>query len=372
MGMAASQARLLTITARMHDVEYQAQSIQNAKLALATKQDEVYQKFVDATSATTLVAKDYQGNKITATFNNLCGINAGDFVVPNSKNGRYVIVDDKNRLIVPDDVAQDYYDFMEAGFEKDPYAFAAYVLTGGAIDQFDMDALMETLYDESDNQDYLDKLQDKIDSYKEEIGWDDEDDDANAEIGRDKLDKLEALEAEYRRVLFETNFDTVYDELIGGEPIDEDKEEFDYYVRIFQEIQAVGGQCVGISEFDGIDGIGDAANDSEWLKQMISCGKFTIDISERNAKTGQVSLKSTSVATDSGLEEVATTTIDKTAYAKAEAEYEHERKKIDQKDKRFDMDLSKLETERTALKTEYDSVKKVVQDNIERTFGIFS
>ena len=142
--------------------------------------------------------------------------------------------------------------------------------------------------------------------------------------------------------------------------------------RIFQEIQAVGGQCVGISEFDGIDGIGDAANDSEWLKQMISCGKFTIDISERNAKTGQVSLKSTSVATDSGLEEVATTTIDKTAYAKAEAEYEHERKKIDQKDKRFDMDLSKLETERTALKTEYDSVKKVVQDNIERTFGIFS
>ena len=36
------------------------------------------------------------------------------------------------------------------------------------------------------------------------------------------------------------------------------------------------------------------------------------------------------------------------------------------------MELSKLETEREALKTEYDSVKKVVSDNIERTFGIFS
>ena len=36
------------------------------------------------------------------------------------------------------------------------------------------------------------------------------------------------------------------------------------------------------------------------------------------------------------------------------------------------MTLSKLETERNALKTEYDSVKKVVEDNIERTFGIFS
>ena len=36
MGMAASQARLLCITARIHDVEYQAQAIQNAKLQLAT------------------------------------------------------------------------------------------------------------------------------------------------------------------------------------------------------------------------------------------------------------------------------------------------------------------------------------------------
>ena len=54
MGMAASQARLLTITARLHDVEYQAQSIQNAKISLATQQDDVYQKYLDALDATTL------------------------------------------------------------------------------------------------------------------------------------------------------------------------------------------------------------------------------------------------------------------------------------------------------------------------------
>ena len=44
MGMAASQARLLTITARMHDVEYKAQSIQNAKIQLSTQSDQVYQE----------------------------------------------------------------------------------------------------------------------------------------------------------------------------------------------------------------------------------------------------------------------------------------------------------------------------------------
>ena len=36
------------------------------------------------------------------------------------------------------------------------------------------------------------------------------------------------------------------------------------------------------------------------------------------------------------------------------------------------MELNRLETERSALTTEYDSVKKVISDNIERTFGIFS
>ena len=42
------------------------------------------------------------------------------------------------------------------------------------------------------------------------------------------------------------------------------------------------------------------------------------------------------------------------------------------RNKKYDNELSKLETEREALKTEYDSVKKVISDNIERTFGIFS
>ena len=62
----------------------------------------------------------------------------------------------------------------------------------------------------------------------------------------------------------------------------------------------------------------------------------------------------------------------KTAVAKAEAKYEHDLKQINQKDKQFDLSLSKLETERTALTTEYESVKKVIEENIERTFGIFS
>ena len=105
---------------------------------------------------------------------------------------------------------------------------------------------------------------------------------------------------------------------------------------------------------------------------MIECGKITVDIVDKNNKTGEVSFSGTSPSSDTYLGYTTTSTIDKTALAKAEAEYEHKTKEIDQKDKKFDLDLSKLDTERTALKTEYESVKKVINDNIERTFGIFS
>lgn len=43
---------------------------------------------------------------------------------------------------------------------------------------------------------------------------------------------------------------------------------------------------------------------------------------------------------------------------KAEAEYEHELDIINRKDTKFDQDLSKLETERTSITTEVDSIKR--------------
>ena len=91
-----------------------------------------------------------------------------------------------------------------------------------------------------------------------------------------------------------------------------------------------------------------------------------------DSKTGKVELDTTSPSSDTCLAYTPTSTIDNRALAKAEAEYEHKMKQIDKKDQQFDLDLSKLETERTALTTEYESVKKVIEDNVDRTFGIFS
>ena len=143
---------------------------------------------------------------------------------------------------------------------------------------------------------------------------------------------------------------------------------FDYYVRIFNAIQQHGG-CISIDDFNGPDG--SAADNSAWLTAMLESGQFSLEVFHTDAQ-GNVTLSGTGVDSDSNLSYTATTQLDKRALAKAEAAYEHAMKIIDRKEKKIDNELSKIEMERNALTKEIDSVSKVRDDNIERTFGIFS
>ena len=137
------------------------------------------------------------------------------------------------------------------------------------------------------------------------------------------------------------------------------KGEFNFYVNLFEEIQASGGcQLIDPQYESGSEG-------NEWLNNMVSSGRVLIDVYED--KKGWTE---TSVATSTNanyLQEVQ----DEADLKKAEAKYEYELGIINQKDSKFDRDLSKLETERNAMKTEMDAVKQVRNDNEERTFGIF-
>ena len=380
MGMAASQARLLTITARMHDVEYQAQSIQNAKIQLATQSDQVYQDYLEALDATTLTIKDYEGNTIPANFNNLFGIDS-----VNTKD-KYALFDERGRLVVEDEIATAYNEFKNSGAESDAYAFAMWMLNPNGCNPEDIDltnAENTVAADTSNLSDKSDKLNkilsnlgerditEKSDLQNAIVDAENSGDATRAKTFKEALDEYEGLEKSYRYKLYQQNAEKVYNKQYGEEGEGYfDQDDFNYYVRMYNEIQQAGG-CVSIDEFDGPLN-GDASTDGDWLKNQLSSGKFSISIVNTDKKNGDISFSTTSTATDSSLTETTTSTIDKKALAKAEAEYEHESKKIDQKDKKYDMELSKLETEREALKTEYESVKKVASDNIERTFGIFS
>lgn len=386
MGMAASQARLLTITARMHDVEYEAQSIQNAKIQLANQSDQVYQEYLEALDATTLTVKNQEGNRIQANFNNLCGPDA----IKSASGKNYVFFDSNNRLIVEDSLLKAYEDF--AG--RDCFDFAMHML-GADTDQLeeqeetfiDDNGGLNDLKDKRDNI-YLQMLnytfdnENKFKSYSEakengygEIDWEKlvEDAKAGGQVSEAEIDKL----AEQYTQVNDTLRTSLYlkgdrqglFEAAGGAKGDFDYSKFNFYVEMFELMET--NTCVALSEFDG-HANGNAGGSSEWLQMCLKDGSITVSEVSLNNKTGEVSEKGTAVSSDSSLEYTTTSSIDKTALAKAEAEYEHKSKKIDQKDKKFDMDLTKLDTERNALKTEYESVKKVISDNIERTFGIFS
>ena len=387
MGMAASQARLLCITARIHDVEYQAQAIQAAKIQLATQEDQAYREYNAALDATTLTLNSINpqtGKKtlVPANFNNLCSRSR----LMGADGNQYALRDQKGRLIVEEEIENAYN--QNKGAFSTGYEFALFMLGGAGENQGignagndynqkvkDAEEAIVSGLTENEMGSYLKGLRSKLEEYTAS-GSDIYD---RASVAKEDWEKYDKTLAAYKKSLYSKYAADINEKLyeLNGEIAPNEKEDFDtelfnYYVEIYNQIESVKdeGGCVSIQDFDGFNG--DAANDNEWLQAMVQCGQITIEIIEKDKTTGEIDLDTTAVSSDISLSNTPTSQIDNRALAKAEAEYEHKLKQIDKKDKQYDLELSKLETERSALTTEYDSVKKVIQDNIERTFGIFS
>ena len=101
-----------------------------------------------------------------------------------------------------------------------------------------------------------------------------------------------------------------------------------------------------------------------WLITLLKNGKLSIafyDITNNN-------FVKTTLDDDESIVEKE----NKSKMAIAEQVYQNHMDKIESEDKRFDMQLSKLESEHTALTTEYESVSKVISKNVEKSFNIFN
>lgn len=116
MGLAASQVRLLSLTARQHTVEYEAQRIEAQKLALANESDQVYNTYLEALDATKVqykvVANDGSTNYNDATFTNLAAagflFNVNGKVLNNFADVKQALKDDG----VADITAADSYTLL--------------------------------------------------------------------------------------------------------------------------------------------------------------------------------------------------------------------------------------------------------------------
>ena len=102
MGLASSQARLLSLTSRQHTIEANAQRLMSEKMRLSNSSDAVYQKYMNALDETAL--KTRQTNDVGETswidgsINNLMRYNASD---DTSGTVLYVQDMDSGKLYVP-------------------------------------------------------------------------------------------------------------------------------------------------------------------------------------------------------------------------------------------------------------------------------
>lgn len=391
MGMAASQARLLSLTSRLHDVELKAQSIESQKIALATQKDELYENYCNALDATkyqiAFMGSDGTGKCWEiASFSNMCTYKGKDryqdYALKDTRTGylyeSHDVVENYNKfsgdkyafawaMLGYADNMSDPLDpsWSEVGYSKMARASWAddngnwqfqlerWAPDGGSsimsADEWD---IYESLPDGEDKT-ALENLYNEIKKYNDE--GDTEKRDEAVKAFREKL---------YTTTAFQDEMLSKQEGAGSNKQWSDVSDEFNYWCRKFEAIKSAGG-CVEIDpQFES------GSKGETWLKNMVEAGLIIIlENGDINGATG--TWEETSVATSTNGNYISEVQDDKDL-KKAEAEYEHELDSINRKDTKFDTDLSKLETERTSITTEMDAIKSVRDDNIDRTFGIFS
>ncbi len=104
MGMAAGQARLLSITSRISDNELRAQLINNDKMRLATKSAQVSDAYVQALNDTQMMFTNYDADNKTSyqqlTYNSLTAFNP--------YNNQYAISNSSGQILVSEKDAKNF------------------------------------------------------------------------------------------------------------------------------------------------------------------------------------------------------------------------------------------------------------------------
>ena len=116
-------------------------------------------------------------------------------------------------------------------------------------------------------------------------------------------------------------------------------------------------------------------NNAEWLQFALEHGILTMEQasynengSEKYPEIGTYDWKAIIYTNASDFKSQE----DETKIAAAEVKYKKALTEIENQDKKYDQDLKKLDSEHSALQTEYDSVKGVIDKNVERSFKAFS
>jgi len=378
MGMAASQARLLSITARLTDNENSGQSISYAKIRLANQTEEVNKDYLNALKATKLtVLTGFNGSEEIYTDISY-GLMTGYNTV--ATGSQYIVTDKKGKILVSDKQAK--------AFESGNGDFNKFLAALG--------------YSQSDihikNDSTTATAQEKARAYKQvHEAWDQYLTSVGLHIGDDEEHGLDFGYTAFSGTPYDGYPTYTVTDLNTGEKTtkalnyegtnQEQRELYDYAAALTESFYGKSNSDA-LKTAENPDNVGyinylknifqkmsvagyytetdenKTIKDNKWFEQQLREGNLQLEYYSAVEKK----FVSTSIDSDSSIQEVT----DEREIALVEQEYQMKLDDLEQKDNKYDLELRKLDTEHSALQTEYDSIKSVIDKNVESSFKCFS
>lgn len=412
MGMAASQARLLSITARLSDNEQSGQTLSYAKERLADRSDQITSEYNEALKATKLqIMTGYSDGAASYTDISFAMLTSPQVV--ESLGKQYCVTDTKGRVLVDYDVAK--------AFESAKGSLNAFLgaLTsaeqGGPYALSDVDPSKKA--DTNPSAEVEDLIHEAWDKYFNSIGktFGSEDDDAvsdNHLWSFDYVDNSNAIGDGYATIT--VNGAGITNEVINFEGTNEEQLELynyalsvtesyysashnfenintqynkgnsamtSYYTNLYNKMLSSGYYTYTDKPAEALDNDhyvydynlykgasssttnGTPLDDANTFEQYLKNGDLLLE----TYSTSAGKFVSISISEDTCIQEVE----DDTQIAIAQAKYEDDLAQIQRLDSRYDLQIKQLDTEHNTLQTEYESVKNVITKNVENSFQTF-
>lgn len=436
MGMSASQARLLSLTARLSDLEYSAQQVSNSKVRLAMESEDITNKYVKDLDAKKLTIRvGFEGNNPIYK-----DLSYGLLTGPNDMlSTQYGLSDNYGRLLVTQEMAGKFLDPAT----KKPVSLAQFLTANGASSGYTPAVPASP--------DYQPAVPPSADYRPAVPASNDYIPGTPATPGRPAIPGSPAIPgkpAVYPQGFNETTYFAEVARLearvdaasltLGPAPMPEEDAPPDYmYEKNLQklknaqtvldnftaqytpatpeipavpaqpaipatpEIPAQGTAAIPAQGTPGSPQIGtpgtpaqgdpndagnattqhytniynrmlsgyvtmqdesNTINNPDWIYSQIKNGAIHLEKTDKDNKWTDTTWQTN---TDIIEED------DDSKRAMIKAKYDADLTKIQNTDKKFDLDLKQIDTEHNAIQTEFDSVKSVISKNIERSFKTF-
>ena len=414
MGLSASQARLLSITRRLNNNELQSEFIANSKIRLSSQNVTASEKYIAALDATKLDYISYNDSgveqTVALTFNALNNYDPlkNQYAIYNAEGQLYVSATDAANFKAADTL-YDFlalYDLFDQSDAENEEANAAYEADLALWEQ-------EYIYDSTTNtatevKSLMQKAIDMMYIIKNQSEFGTElteakmlnvlDNFTDGDMKNLTTPPTPPPEPDLNYPQPEPTFEEVLRDK-PQKPIDTDriydKPKAQWYTNLWyamngqstsDEVYSVYDENAEFSYFTVTDTektcdpdtsnqnyvvIDDSlASDSNWLQFALTNGMVTISQTTLKNDTNSTNIRWEGIefTSTSDITEVA----DDSKIAKAEAEYEKTMQEIQIEDKKLERQMTKLDTEHSALEKELESIKGVMDKNTERSFAAFS